>query len=463
MTKAGTILIATLVLLLVAGGAFAETDSTEPASGTLTLSQVVQAALAHYPALKAAGLMSQAAGQDIDMALANRQPRFDFSATYSALDNPMYAFGNKLNQERISQTDFDPAALNDPDVSYNSNYALTMYWPLYTGGMVEGYASAARAGQEAEKAREINARRQIAAHAGQAYLGAIFLKSRADVLKAFEETALANRNLADSFVRNGMTVEADLMAAEVHLSAAKLERIDNAGKFDTAISSLSHLTGNYLPITGGMIPLDFNCTEEIDGRLDDLLTEAALNRAELVEIEQQIRGLDGMAKGIRGQGRTQIGLISKGEMNLQDPFRGEGESFSVMLMFNHSLYDGGARKAELKKIDLKRQAMLEMLAEKVSQVELEVRSAWNDLKAAEEGVLVTREAAALAEENLRITDNRYRNGLVNFIELRDAEDMLKKARLDNLGARYQVQFSRIALELAVGRADQIGCDQKEGK
>jgi outer membrane protein TolC len=463
MTSARTVIIAGFVLLLVQATAFAGTPDSKGESGRLSLEQVVQAAMAHYPALKAAGLMTEAAGMDAEMASANRKPRLDLSATYSALDNPMYAFGNRLNQERISQADFDPAALNDPDVSYNSNYALSMYWPLHTGGSVEGYVKAARAGQEAERARETYARRRLAAEAGQAFLGAVFLKRKAEVLSSFEETASSHRDLAESFVRNGMTVEADLMAAEVHLSAARRERIDTAGKLDTAVSTLSHLTGNYLPIGAELLPEDFAACPVGEESLEDLLREAALNRAELRELEHRVRALDGMKRGVRGGGRTQVGLMGRTELNLEDPFGGGGESFSVMLMFNQSLYDGGARKAEIKKFDLQRHALLEMLAEKVSLVELEVRSAWNDLQAANEGVNVTREAATLAEENLRITDNRYRNGLVNYIELRDAEDLLKGARLQHLGARYQVQISRIALELAVGRADQIGCDGEEGK
>jgi outer membrane protein TolC len=463
MTRTWAVISILPVLLLIQGAALADPSVEEKMEGALSMEQVVQAALAHYPALKAAGLMTEAAGQDVDIALANKAPHLDLSATWSALDNPMYAFGNKLNQERISQADFDPASLNDPDVSYNSNYALSVFWPLYTGGSVEGYAGAARAGMNAEQARELSARRQLAARAGSAFLGAVFLKSRVEVLKSFEETAVSHRDLAESFVRNGMTVEADLMAAEVHLSAAKRERIENVGKLDTALSAVSHLTGNYLPVESGLLPDGFDEFPIEMEPLEDLLREAALNRAELKELEQQARALGQMKKGVRGQGATQIGLMGKAELNLEDPFEGEGESFSVMLMFNKSLWDGGARRAKMKKYDLQREALLEMLAEKVSMVELEVRSAWNDLKAAREGVDVTREASQLAEENLRITDNRYRNGLVNYIELRDAEDMLKGARLEHLGARYKVQLSRIALELAVGRVDRIGMDDKEGE
>src|SRR5574343_183649 len=41
-------------------------------------------------------------------------PNVNASYTYSNTNNPLYAFGSKLNQERIAMMDFDPASLNNP-------------------------------------------------------------------------------------------------------------------------------------------------------------------------------------------------------------------------------------------------------------------------------------------------------------------------------------------------------------
>ena len=46
-------------------------------------------------------------------------PNVNAFYTFSNTNNPLYAFGSKLNQERITQMDFDPAKLNAPDAISN--------------------------------------------------------------------------------------------------------------------------------------------------------------------------------------------------------------------------------------------------------------------------------------------------------------------------------------------------------
>ena len=46
-------------------------------------------------------------------------PNVNASYTFSNTNNPLYAFGSKLNQERITQMDFNPALLNDPKAISN--------------------------------------------------------------------------------------------------------------------------------------------------------------------------------------------------------------------------------------------------------------------------------------------------------------------------------------------------------
>ena len=42
-------------------------------------------------------------------------PNISVSHTAMTTNNPLMAFGSKLNQESITQSDFNPALLNNPD------------------------------------------------------------------------------------------------------------------------------------------------------------------------------------------------------------------------------------------------------------------------------------------------------------------------------------------------------------
>jgi outer membrane protein TolC len=60
------------------------------------------------------------------------------NASYTAIttNNPLMAFGSRLNQERITMQDFDPAKLNNPENISNFATKLEVQQPIYNQDMV---------------------------------------------------------------------------------------------------------------------------------------------------------------------------------------------------------------------------------------------------------------------------------------------------------------------------------------
>jgi outer membrane protein TolC len=86
-----------------------------------------------------------------------------------------------------------------------------------------------------------------------------------------------------------------------------------------------------------------------------------------------------------------------------------------------------------------------------SAVQLEVRRAWADLRAARERIDVAKAAVAEAEESLRITQNRYESGLSNVTDLLRNETALLESRTRYLAAVHDERIAATMLELAAGR------------
>ncbi len=79
-----------------------------------------------------------------------------------------------------------------------------------------------------------------------------------------------------------------------------------------------------------------------------------------------------------------------------------------------------------------------------SAVRLQVRSAYLDLKAAQERIEVAEAAVAEAEESLRIVKNRYENGLTNVTELLRSETALLETSVRRLAAVHDQRGRRRA-------------------
>jgi outer membrane protein TolC len=61
-----------------------------------------------------------------------------------------------------------------------------------------------------------------------------------------------------------------------------------------------------------------------------------------------------------------------------------------------------------------------------------------------------------AEENLRVQQNRYREGIGSFLEVRLAATALKESRLRELDADYDYMLAQLSLLVATG---QVGSER----
>jgi outer membrane protein TolC len=84
-------------------------------------------------------------------------------------------------------------------------------------------------------------------------------------------------------------------------------------------------------------------------------------------------------------------------------------------------------------------------------VRVEVTARALDLSTRRAAVAVAERNREAALENVRVAQDRYREGLIPSSELLDAESRLLQAGLDRTRAAAQLQQARADLDRAVGR------------
>ncbi|RZB31251.1 MAG: hypothetical protein SRB2_04776 [Desulfobacteraceae bacterium Eth-SRB2] len=96
---------------------FAKTSvaQNKPLPKPLTLSEAIQIAANRNPKVKAARFQVEMVKSEVIQARSGFFPQIYFSETFNRTTNPMWAIGTKMIQGDISQADFDPDNLNDPD------------------------------------------------------------------------------------------------------------------------------------------------------------------------------------------------------------------------------------------------------------------------------------------------------------------------------------------------------------
>jgi outer membrane protein len=127
-----------------------------------------------------------------------------------------------------------------------------------------------------------------------------------------------------------------------------------------------------------------------------------------------------------------------------------GANWLASASLRWNLFNGYQDRARIDEagFGLKRAQALEQQAG--AQVRMQVRRAYADFQSAAQRIEVAQAAVAMAEESLRITRNRYENGLGNVTDLLRTETALLDARTRQLAAVYDQRLSAVSLSLASG-------------
>jgi outer membrane protein TolC len=88
-------------------------------------------------------------------------------------------------------------------------------------------------------------------------------------------------------------------------------------------------------------------------------------------------------------------------------------------------------------------------------VEIEARSALLDLASAREGVLVAAERLALAEQELRQSEERFRAGAAGSVETSQAQLGLFAARDASIQSKVNLGSAKVRAYRALGALDQL--------
>jgi outer membrane protein TolC len=122
-----------------------------------------------------------------------------------------------------------------------------------------------------------------------------------------------------------------------------------------------------------------------------------------------------------------------------------------------SLFDRD-RNGEQKELASRKQRIESQLSDLQRQIHQELLKAFLDLQTAEDQVKVSDEALALAQRELALARDRFKNGLSDNIEVITAQDALSAAEDDHIQALAAHADAKMALVRATGGSEKTYYD-----
>ena len=411
------------------------------AAASLTIEDAIRAAWADAPSLRASSALAQAARADADRARDARLPTVSLSARAIRTDEPMAAFGLRLDQARIGAADFDPRRLNDPAAVGAVGGGVTLSVPVFAGGRLVAGQRAARAAAGAQAADDTQRRMEVAAAVVEAYFGA----QAAEEGVRYADDLLAHASETERFVRErnaqGLVLDADLSRASAFRAQAQAERALAEQRRASARSALALLAGDDAARAELATPVSAPGPHALAGgappehRPD--LRAARLRSDAAREGVAAARG--GLLPALFAQASAET---------MRTPALDEGASWTavgLVLRWDLSLGDAdGVRAASARA-----RAADEALAWRRREAAREVGEADRAVDTADARVRAAEEAVSASESARSLRAARHRQGLLPLTDVLDAEAGLAGARALLLASRLDARVSRARLSIAL--------------
>jgi outer membrane protein TolC len=422
----------------------------QSAAAPPTLQQAVAIGLEKNPLKKAALADQRAASAGVGEARSFLMPRVAFSETANVGNDPVYVFGSRLRQQRFTTNDFALDRLNTPSPFGNFSTRLEGTWNLFDSfaswkAVRRAQHMQAAAGHQLERTEQ-----ELVFRVVDAYYGLLLARKQQDVAEKSLTTAQSVLEHSRARFESGLSVEADLLSAQVRLASRQQELIRAKNNVALAAAQLDVAMG--LSLGSSSEPAE-------------VLTERKLPTPLLADMEKQALEKRPDLERVRSEEAAQAESVSIAQSSFGPHVNafaswqadnptvfvgGGGNNWMSGIEVRLDLFQGGARRAQLTR-DRALQDKIAALKQVASDgIRLEVRRAFYDFDSARQEVEVTRAAVAQAEESLRINQNRYEAGLATVTDLLGAEEAARRSQTDYWQAVYRMDTSYASLELASG-------------
>lgn len=428
-----------LFFLLAAGPAGAQESLPEDFSHPLTPRDAVAYGLARNRTYLAAKQEVEAFKQKVKEAKADFFPSLDGSYSFTHLRDQPYA---EFLSTRV------PTSPNNVN-----HWEIDLSQPLFTGFGLTARLNISKldavvAEQKLEETR-LNLVRDIQHAFWQTLLAERLLQVARDSVESLE----VHRRNADAYFQQGVVVKNDVLKAEVALSQARQNERKASKQAVVIRSRLNQLLDRDLQAKidlaeGDMQPHD---PPELTGLYD----RADEHRPEHLSVKTTLLQMDENIRAAKSKYYPQFKAFALYYREGSDFFANHNDyanpnQTAVGLRMDWNLFEGGKTDATIKEFQYRKRSYEERERDIVQQIRLQVEDAYEQLLVARDNIDTARSALKQAEENERMTTLQYKQQMVIFLEVLNAQVFVTQTRVDYNQALYGYQLAYADLERAVG-------------
>lgn len=366
-------------------------------------------------------------------------PNITASHTGIATTNPLMAFGSKLNQEILTQNDFNPALLNDPSQIENYATKLEIQQPLINlDGIYQ--RKAAKSKMEAMSLKTERTQDYLVFEVDKAYMQLQLAYKAVDVLEKALEAANANKKLADNSFKQGYLQRADVLNVEVRVTEVQNQLQTAKSNVQNASNYLSFLMNDDTYVV-------YTPTDELTiatFTLEDKMVSE--NRSDIKAMQLATNAYEAMNKADKMAFLPRLNAFGSYELYDDKVFQGDANGYLFGAQLSWDLFQGSKRFGKVQKSKAEFEKSKLEYKQYVSQSNLELNKAKREFTDADNKLKLTTLALQQSEESLRIRTNRFKEGLEKTSDLLIAETQYAQKQLEYYQTIFEYNYTQAYLQ-----------------
>ena len=358
------------------------------------------------------------------------------------------------NEERTS-----PSLLSGRDIVTSPQdqytFATTFTQPIFTGfDLINEYKLAELGLDRAEVSAKLT-RQNVILDAKNAYFSVLKSQKLLDVAHQTVASIASQKEVSENFYKVGLSPLNDLLQSQVQLANAKQQLTIAQNNLEIARAQFNTVLRR--PVNMPVLLVDELDYSSFQESLDSSLDMAQKNRLEIQVADLDIEVAEKQVKLTEKDYFPSVNLTGTYARTGDDwdAHGGEGISdsagWNVQATASWDFWQWGrtgyGRKEKLARLSQSKYRKTEVL----DNINLEVKQSYLRTKEAEQNIVTIEKAVEQAKENLRITEEQYKEQVATQTDVLVAQTLLTQTMTNYFSALYDFKIAHAVLMRALGR------------
>ncbi len=349
---------------------------------------------------------------------------------------------------------------NDQGVNKSNEVALGLSWQLDIWGQVRRQVEASEANAQASAAEWAGVRLSQQSELVQNYLQLRVIDEQMRLLDATVKAYQRSLQLTENRYKAGVVTRADVSQALTQLKNTQAQRLDldwQRARYEHAIALLVGSTPNAVQVASvetlpqlPVLPID------VPSALLERRPDIAVAERQVMAANAEI----GVAETAYFPDLTLSASGGYRGSNLADWISMPNRFWSIGPQFAMTLFDAGLRRSKVEQAEARYDQQVARYRQTTLQAIGEVEDALVQLNVLAEEIQVQREALAASQDTLRLTENQYQAGMVDYLAVTNAQTIAlnsQRTLLNLLGTQLTASVQLIS---ALGGGWQMETDEE---